>query len=458
MQAPPDVEEIAAVMRRLRQQKAAAEKAQLDAALALPVPACMQRLVGKSGDELKQICKDIFAKLGAADVAEDEASETVGRADEGLSGEDASLAGDANNADGTVRPDKPTVWVAATPPTENKTEASPTVDCAEQRSAQRSDAAGPSANAANADVTAQRRLPEGRDPSVWKGMPPVHLRGGLCRNVERRLPDRLYRCHVDTMWQMAEKVFEQNGGVCEMCDRVLRMVVDAGGKKRIEGAEYDHIRPLAWVRTCPALAAETNAARMQMARDGGVFQLLCGPCHKRKTERDTALAAKAANATLFSQLFAMDASSQWTVDRLVAEFDAEAMQALLSAKFHADLIKNNESLAMYDIGPGGLPLCECECKELTEVTLFTWSQDKTKAQIHRDTRARMLKPRCRSCHKCATVPLVCRATTEPHFSCNSIADLLRNMRNSKIGWLMPANEAELAEWRRKFALGVLWFG
>ena len=76
-------------MRRLRQQKADAEKAQLDAALALPVPACMQELVGKSGDELKQIVKDIFAKLAAADVAEDEASETVGRADEGSSDADA---------------------------------------------------------------------------------------------------------------------------------------------------------------------------------------------------------------------------------------------------------------------------------------------------------------------------------------------------------------------------------
>ena len=122
------------------------------------------------------------------------------------------------------------------------------------------------------------------------------------------------------------------------------------------------------------------------------------------------------------------------------------------------MIKNNESLAIYDIGPGGLPLCECECGVLTEVTSFTWSQDSTRAQIHREERARMLKPRCR-CRSCGkmTIPLVCRETIEPHFSVASVAALLRKMRSSKVGWLMPANEAELAEWRRKFALGVLWF-
>jgi hypothetical protein len=90
-----------------------------------------------------------------------------------------------------------------------------------------------------------------------------------------------------------------------MCGKALRMVVDDRGEKRIEGAEYGHIRPLAWVRTCPALAAGTNAARMQMARDGGVFQLLCEPCHKGKTDRNNDLAAKAANATLFSELLFM---------------------------------------------------------------------------------------------------------------------------------------------------------
>jgi hypothetical protein len=257
---------------------------------------------------------------------------------------------------------------------------------------------------------------------------------------------------------MAEQAFRHNGGACEICGKGLRMVLDARRKMRIEDSEYDHIKPLSWVRTCPAVAARSTAARMQMARDGGVFQLVCRePCHKAKTHKDRALAAEAARATVFSELFEMDARSPWTVDRLVTEFDSQTMQDWLAAKFHADLLKNNESLAIYDIGPGGLPLCECECGQLTEVTMFTWSQDKTKAQIHREERARMLKPRCKSCGKKAIIPVVCCETTEPHFSSTPIADLLTVMRDSTFKWLRPANEAELAEWRRKFALRELWF-
>ncbi len=266
------------------------------------------------------------------------------------------------------------------------------------------------------------------------------------------------RCPAETIRQMAEQAFRHNGGTCEICGKDPRMVPDARRKMRIEDAEFDHIIPLSWVRTCPAVAAGSTAARMQMARDGGVFQLVCRePCHKAKTDRDKALAAEAARATLLSELFEMDARSPWTVNRLVTELDSQTMQDWLAAKFHAGLLKNNESLAIYDIGPGGLPLCECDCGQLTEVTMFTWSQDKTKAQIHREERARMLKPRCRSCGKRATIPVVCCETTEPHFSSRPIADLLTEMRGSTFKWLRPANEAELAEWRRKFALGELWF-
>jgi hypothetical protein len=95
----------------------------------------------------------------------------------------------SSDEDAKPGPAAATVWVWGTPeedengvlcslgdsraaePAIDATEASPTKDCAEQRS----DAAGPSAAAANADVPA-RRLPEGRDPSVWKGVPSLKVK------------------------------------------------------------------------------------------------------------------------------------------------------------------------------------------------------------------------------------------------------------------------------------------
>jgi hypothetical protein len=119
------------------------------------------------------------------------------------------------------------------------------------------------------------------------------------------------------------------------------------------------------------------------------------------------------------------------------------------------LLDAGESLAMYDIGLQGMPLCECNlCHKLTESDQFTWSQDGRDSDIEKRERATIFKPKCRFC-KGATSPVVCDRTKWPHFCTLSISEQLKILR--KHGWLVPDSEAQLAKWREKIANGELWF-
>ena len=78
-------------------------------------------------------------------------------------------------------------------------------------------------------------------------------------------------------------------------------------------------------------------------------------------------------------------------------------------------------------------------------------------QIAKIERAVMLKPRCSSCYAGHPIPVVCEETDRPHFHAKSAAVRLTEMRKSKVGWLVPEDDAKVTEWREKIANGELWF-
>ena len=79
------------------------------------------------------------------------------------------------------------------------------------------------------------------------------------------------------------------------------------------------------------------------------------------------------------------------------------------------------------------------------------------AQIARIERSVMLKPRCP--HPClgSTDPVVCKETARPHFNSVSAVRQLAEMRRSKVGWLVPEDDAKVAKWRQMIANGEIWF-
>ena len=98
-----------------------------------------------------------------------------------------------------------------------------------------------------------------------------------------------------------------------------------------------------------------------------------------------------------------------------------------------------------------------DCRELTEVTKYSWSQDNRDALARRRVYAMMLKPWCHNCGSRITVPVVCEPTPRPQFTSRSPAKRLSDMRNAVVKWLIPRNEAELKDWRDKMERGEVWF-
>jgi hypothetical protein len=253
---------------------------------------------------------------------------------------------------------------------------------------------------------------------------------------------------------MTTAAWKNNGKKCGRCGTPLGM---KDGK--VKGAELDHIDPLSWVLQCPALQAESRAAREAMAQNVEVFMLLCTDCHNTKTAEDNMEAARAAATTLFFLLFGMSALPMWTPHVLVTLFPPKEMQERLRKMFEADLIANNESLKIYLLGENGMPMCRCRsCGKLTEVHQYTWSQNNRDGHIEKCERAVMLKPHCgtASCRK-STIPVVCEETVWPHFGTKSAQYLVAALSNSDVGWMLPVDDAQVARWREKFAKGLLWF-
>ena len=136
------------------------------------------------------------------------------------------------------------------------------------------------------------------------------------------------------------EAWKHHGHVCQSCRTELILV---GGK--VEGAEYDHKRPLSWIGNCPMRAARTKAARLKLVQEGEVMQLLCKGCHQKKSAGDRKLAASAARATLYVLLCPLRPGSPWTVEELMLQYSPKALQKRLKACFHQDLLDAGESLS-----------------------------------------------------------------------------------------------------------------
>jgi hypothetical protein len=228
---------------------------------------------------------------------------------------------------------------------------------------------------------------------------------------------------------------------------------------RIVGGELDHVQQLALEGICPLQAAAPNeTARLAVALDETIFQVICKKCHDAKTEADKKEVVCAAASTVFWDLFGLDAFPVWTVGLLETRFPEDEMQRVLEERFNADLIAAGASLNIYKIGRGGRPMFMClDCRELTEVTKYSWSQDNRDALARRRVYAMMLKPRCHYCRSYSTFPVVCEPTPRPQFTKYSAATRMTDLRNSEVKWLMPRDEAELKDWRQKMERGELWF-
>ena len=316
-------------------------------------------------------------------------------------------------------------------------------------------APAPAAPAASAPAQAPSpapRLPAGRDEETWCGLVPLNL-GERSRNVRPRPPVKPpARLPNSVTSQMAAAACKATGQKCQRCNKHLEMV---NGK--VLRAHCDHVHPLAWGLTCPAVAAANLADRLEMARDVTVFQMLCPECHANKTTEDATEAARAAATTLF-MLLDIPAAPAWSPDALEQHLSPQDIQAVLKAKFEAGLIAAKETLRIYQIGPNGMPMCRCrKCSNLVEVSQYSWSQDFRDAQIARIERSVMLKPHCPRPCKGSTVPVVCKETDRPHFNTDSAAKQLAELRRSKVGWLVPEDDAKVAKWRQMIENGKLWF-
>ena len=369
------LEEMAVLMERLRQEEKDAEKAELAEALALPVPACLQELDGKSDDELRRIFEDIFAKVAAEDVPQGE-SMTVGRADDGSAGEDAgaSFAAAASNADGSAAEASGTIgfaidasataaeetaWsgpmqegdgdadseaaapvgsgdetrdaaaaaanarlepggepaallVPETPveahadrmeegdATEDEAEADPLAAVSEtERSGDGSSdaaASGPSGAAAPDDgdghseaagtraataAGSSAQLRPGRCQIAWHNQVP--LEDVVNGNVIVKQKTRYKQCGTSVIRQLSVKVCEQQGGVCKGCG-AKKFEIKEG---KVKEAHLDHIFPASLVGVCPLQAARTDEARLAVALDENVMQLLRESAHHAIRSRPT---------------------------------------------------------------------------------------------------------------------------------------------------------------------------
>jgi hypothetical protein len=156
----------------------------------------------------------------------------------------------------------------------------------------------------------------------------------------------------------------------------------------------------------------------------------------------------AASTTIFS-LLPLRPGSQWTVAELVRQYEGELMQIRLWEMFQQDLDHAGESLLIYELDELGRPLFLCTCGVKTPCSELTWSHAQNDPLIERRECVVMLKPRRRSCHSFRTFPVVRCSTKRPHYATDLTTTKLNELRNS-VGWLKPDDEAQVAEWRRKF--------
>jgi hypothetical protein len=291
------------------------------------------------------------------------------------------------------------------------------------------------------------------DRTAWRGREPLVLGKGAKNLTERSHQRRPKVVGTEIKRRMSLAVFKQQSGRCKLCRKTL--VINDG---RIVGGDLDHVEQLALVGICPLQAARTEKERMAIALDDTIFQVICEECHHAKTEADKRKVVAAAASTVFWELFGLGASPEWTVRLLETRFPENEMQRVLEARFNADLIAAGASLKIYKIGPGGRPMVMCPgCRELTEVTKYSWSQDNRDASARRRVYAMMLKPTCHACQCYSTVPVVCESTPRPQYTKDSVVTRMTGLRNSEVKWLMPRDEAELKDWRDKMKRGELWF-
>jgi 5-methylcytosine-specific restriction endonuclease McrA len=310
-----------------------------------------------------------------------------------------------------------------------------------------SEAAGPSAATA-AGSSAQ--LLSGRCPIAWANQVP--LEDVVNGNVIVKPKTRYKQCSISIIRRLSAAVCEQQGGVCKGCGTKKFEIKDG----KVIYAHLDHFLPVSLVGVCPLQAARTYVARLAIALDETVMQLLCPPCHTLKTNEDNRLAAQAAMSTLFWWLLKMPLP--WTVDRLVRLFPHDTMQRRLREQFEAGLAEAGETWQDYELGEHLMPVFRCEkCKGLAESRFFTWVQDMTESQKTRRVRATILSPQC-SCGARATIPVTFRPTKWLRYSRKSVVEQLAKLRSAHcVGWLKPKNSEQVAEWGEKIARDEVWF-
>jgi 5-methylcytosine-specific restriction endonuclease McrA len=271
-------------------------------------------------------------------------------------------------------------------------------------------------------------------------------------NVIVKPKKRYKQCGPIIIRRLSVAVCEQQGGVCKGCGAKKFEIEDG----KVKEAHLDHILPVSLVGVCPLLAARTDEARLAVALDEKVMQLLCPPCHTLKTNEDNRLAAQAAMSTLFWWLFEMPLP--WTVDRLARLFPHDTMQRRLKEQFEAGLAEAGETWQDYELGENLMPVFRCEkCTGLAESRFFTWAQDMTEMQKTRRVRATILSPVC-SCGGNAMFPVTFRPTKWLRYSRKSAGEQLGKLRSARcVGWLKPKNSEQVAEWGKKLARDEVWF-
>jgi 5-methylcytosine-specific restriction endonuclease McrA len=285
------------------------------------------------------------------------------------------------------------------------------------------------------------------DEAVWRGRDPIAPDDLPPRNVIRKASARNIRCSTPVYQKMSAAAWRNQNRKCKICKEPIQMLE----RGKLHEAELDHIDPL-YGRPCRLLAAQGETARLAVVL--AEMQVLCRTCHKRKTKLDNEEAARAARTTIF-WLFPLRPGSPWTVDELMRQYDRDEMQIQLWRLFQQDLDGDGESLLIYELDELGRPLFSCTCGVKTACTELTWSQDQNSPLLERQERPVMLKPKCSSCGKGGTSPVVIRPTKRPQWSTRSAAAQLTYLRNE--GWMTPDDEAQATEWLRKFGGPDVWF-
>ena len=445
-----DKEEIARVMQQLRKEEKVAEEAQMAEVLAKGLPACLRELGGKTSDERRATFEASFAAVAREDedrraprpaAPPTETAATDWTADDHRAAF-IRLEMTKHVPMAAVIDDQG--WVAAASPP-------PLVRTEEEEEDTVSELG---AWAATADGSSAQLRP-GRCPVAWANQ--EELSDVVNNNViVKPKPPRPTTCGNKILHRMTLAVCEQQGGVCKRCQKKRFEIKDG----KVTDAHLDHLFPLSLLGVCPLFAAQGEAARLAVAKDETVFQVLCEPCHRLKTNEDNLLAAQAATSTLFWLLFEMPLP--WTVDALTALFPHDTMQDRLRKMFEADLAEAGETLQDYELGANLMPVFKCwKCGKRTESRYFTWAQDVTEQQKTRRVRATILKPTCRCGNSSSgthTIPVTFHPTRWPHYSNTSANEQLNYLRSSRcLGWLLPKNEEQVAKWREKIERGVVWF-